>query len=300
MRGGLAGGVGQAAGPGPTAFLANLETEVLRLERELRSGTWWPGGYVLFEIRDPKRRDDLGRAFRRPGGAPRRARGDRASVRARLHPPHLRQPGGEGDLAHRLDGGRVPPDEALAITTLLADALTALHEAGYVHGDVKPSNRFVVGGTPKLLDFGLARASADADAAGGTLRYPSPEVLAGRPADEADDVWSLCVVLHEMVTGEHLFPGGDAGEVADRIRRQRPARPAGGRRRVADGRDGVDGGDAGGSPVGAAGDGARARRGASQPSARAVRRDVRFSIHRRLEHMEARCRRTRKPKARTP
>ena len=134
---------------------------------------------------------------------------------------------GGGTLADRLDRGCVPPDEALAITTLLADALAALHEAGYVHGDVKPSNiGFAADGTPKLLDFGLARASADADAAGGTLRYLSPEVLAGRPADEADDVWSLCVVLHEMVTGEHPFPGGDAGEVADRIRRQRPARPA--------------------------------------------------------------------------
>ena len=43
-------------GPGPAAFLANLETEVLALERELRAGTWRPGGYVSFEIRDPKRR----------------------------------------------------------------------------------------------------------------------------------------------------------------------------------------------------------------------------------------------------
>ena len=43
-------------GPGPAAFLANLETEVLALERELRAGTWRPGGYVSFEVRDPKRR----------------------------------------------------------------------------------------------------------------------------------------------------------------------------------------------------------------------------------------------------
>ena len=42
--------------PGPAGFLANLEPEVLRLERELRAGTWRPGGYVSFEIRDPKRR----------------------------------------------------------------------------------------------------------------------------------------------------------------------------------------------------------------------------------------------------
>ena len=48
--------LGKRRGPGPAAFLANLETEVLRLERALRSGTWRPGGYVSFEIRDPKRR----------------------------------------------------------------------------------------------------------------------------------------------------------------------------------------------------------------------------------------------------
>ena len=48
--------LGKRRGPGPSAFLANLETEVLALERELRAGTWRPGGYVSFEVRDPKRR----------------------------------------------------------------------------------------------------------------------------------------------------------------------------------------------------------------------------------------------------
>ena len=65
-----------------------------------------------------------------------------------------------------------------------------------MHGDVKPSNiGFTADGAPKLLDFGLARAADDATVAGGTLRYLSPEVLDGRPAATADDVWSLCVVL---------------------------------------------------------------------------------------------------------
>ena len=58
----------------------------------------------------------------------------------------------------------------------------------------------------------------DATVAGGTLRYLSPEVLDGRPTDEADDVWSLCVVLYEMVTGEHPFAGWGVDTVADRIR----------------------------------------------------------------------------------
>ena len=56
--------LGKRRGPGPAAFLANLETEVLRLERELRSGTWRPGGYVSFEIRDPKRRTISAAPFR--------------------------------------------------------------------------------------------------------------------------------------------------------------------------------------------------------------------------------------------
>ena len=58
---------------------------------------------------------------------------------------------------------------------------------------------------------------------GGTLPYLSPEVLSGRPAEEADDVWSLCVVLYEMVSGRHPFAGGTLEQVLNRIRRQRLA-----------------------------------------------------------------------------
>ena len=82
-------------------------------------------------------------------------------------------------------------------------------------------------GSPKLMDFGLARAANGDAARGGTLRYLSPEALSGGPAGEADDVWSLCVVLYEMASGGHPFAGGGVDEVADRIRRRRPGRPAG-------------------------------------------------------------------------
>ena len=102
------------------------------------------------------------------------------------------------------------------MATALAGALATLHEAGYLHGDVKPSNvGLTSNGSPKLLDFGLARAANDADSRGGTLRYLSPEVLSERPADEADDVGSLCVLLHEMVAGEHPFAGGGIATGAD-------------------------------------------------------------------------------------
>ena len=130
-----------------------------------------------------------------------------------------------GTLADKLRRGPLPAPRAVSVTTLLADALAALHEAGYLHGDVKPSNiGFMPSGSPKLLDFGLARETNDADTQGGTLRYLSPEVLSGLPAEEADDVWSLCVVLHEMVAGEHPFAGGGVDEVAGRIRRRRLGR----------------------------------------------------------------------------
>ena len=94
----------------------------------------------------------------------------------------------------------------------------------FLHGDVKPSNiGFTSEGSPKLLDFGLAHAVDDAAMVGGTLPYLSPEVLTGRPAEEADDVWSLSVVLYEMVSGRHPFSGGTIEEVQRRIRRQRLA-----------------------------------------------------------------------------
>ena len=133
-----------------------------------------------------------------------------------------------GTLADRLRRGPVPAARAADIGALLADALAALHEAGYMHGDIKPSNvGFTSDGSPKLLDFGLARETSDAAATrGGTVRYLSPEVLSGRPADEADDVWSLCVMLHEIVSGEHPFAGNGVDEVTDRIRRQRLGRAA--------------------------------------------------------------------------
>ena len=127
-----------------------------------------------------------------------------------------------GTLEDRLRDGPLAPAQAVSVVARLADALAALHEKGCLHGDVKPSNiGFTAEGSPKLLDFGVAHAVDDAAMLGGTLPYLSPEVLAGRPAEEADDVWSLCVVLDEMVAGRHPFAGGDLEQVRHRIRRQR-------------------------------------------------------------------------------
>ena len=129
-----------------------------------------------------------------------------------------------GTLADRLVGGPVPATEAISLATALAEGLAALHEAGYVHGDVKPSNvGFTPDGSVKLLDFGLARESGGTDVPAGTLKYLSPEVFSGSPAEEGDDIWSLCVVLYEMVAGRYPFGSGSVGETSDRIWRQRLA-----------------------------------------------------------------------------
>ena len=114
-----------------------------------------------------------------------------------------------GTLEDRLRDGPLAPAEAVSVVARLADALAALHEKGCLHGDVKPSNiGFTTEGSPKLLDFGLAHAVDDAAMVGGTLPYLSLEVLSGRPAEAADDVWSLSVVLYEMVSGRQPFAGG--------------------------------------------------------------------------------------------
>ena len=129
-----------------------------------------------------------------------------------------------GTLEDRLRDGPLAPSQAVSVVARLAGALAALHEKGFLHGDVKPSNiGFTTEGSPKLLDFGLAHAVDDNAILGGTLPYLSPEVLTGRAAGEADDVWSLSVVLYEMVSDRHPFSGGTFEEVQRRIRRQRLA-----------------------------------------------------------------------------
>lgn len=132
-----------------------------------------------------------------------------------------------GTLAARLDQGPMPGGQAVGVAITVAEALSALHDAHYLHGDVKPSNiGFASDGAVKLLDFGLTRLADDGDEpAGGTLPYLSPEALHGARAGAADDVWALCVVLHEMLTGARPFAGGSTKELADRIRRQRIQQP---------------------------------------------------------------------------
>jgi TolB-like protein len=122
-------------------------------------------------------------------------------------------------LKDRIARGRLAVREALVIAIQMARGLAAAHARGMVHRDVKPAN-VIIGddGLVKLVDFGLARVrDATLSATGairGTVAYMAPELLRGQPAQARSDLWSLGIVLHEMLTGSRAFQGDtDAAEV---------------------------------------------------------------------------------------
>lgn len=144
-----------------------------------------------------------------------------------------------GTLATRLASGPLPLHEALTLGISIADALAALHDRGWLHRDVKPSNiGFGRGGGVKLLDFGLTRWMKSVPDAGGTASrsvedsasgvlagtplYLSPEALDGEIPGEHDDVWALSVVLVEMIAGVHPFRAPTRDGVIELLRRRAP------------------------------------------------------------------------------
>lgn len=112
---------------------------------------------------------------------------------------------------------RAPVGDAVAMMLPVIDAIACAHELGVVHRDLKPDNVFLAetaqGLTPKVLDFGIAqlqdaRMTGAADVMG-TPRYMSPESFAdASKVDARADVWSLGVILYELVAGEAPFGGG--------------------------------------------------------------------------------------------
>jgi eukaryotic-like serine/threonine-protein kinase len=121
--------------------------------------------------------------------------------------------------------GPLPVDEAVGITCQLLDALTTIHDAGFIHRDVKPSNVFLTSSsdeTPflKLIDFGLAMLApspqgsdankeSTSEGVAGTLHYLAPEQLVSLGTlDSRVDVYAAGALLFEMLTGRRVFEGG--------------------------------------------------------------------------------------------
>lgn len=125
-------------------------------------------------------------------------------------------------LQTRLSRGRLPFAEAVPIVQQVARALACAHEQGIVHRDIKPSNLMLLrDGTVKILDFGIATIGglpvADDDALAGTTAYMSPEQVRGTEADHRSDIWSVGVLLHEMLSGVRPFQGDSRARVAEAI-----------------------------------------------------------------------------------
>jgi tetratricopeptide (TPR) repeat protein len=138
------------------------------------------------------------------------------------------------DLHHALrKTGRLPLDRVLKIIRQLCGALEAAHAEGVVHRDLKPQNVMIdQGDNAYITDFGLAK-SLEAGAAGmtrageylGTPRYMSPEQVEGKPLDNRSDLYSLGLIMYEMLTGDVPFTSDSTIQLMFQRVKQKPKDP---------------------------------------------------------------------------
>lgn len=140
----------------------------------------------------------------------------------------------EGELLQeKMARGPMDIEAVVAIAEQVACGLAKAHEKGIVHRDLKPANVFITSdGVVKILDFGLAKLAGQMKLTKGgttlgTAPYMSPEQTRGEKVDHRSDIWSLGVVIFEMLTGELPFKGEYEQAVIYSILNESPALPAG-------------------------------------------------------------------------